>query len=118
MYCEGIKHCISEVPASQQPDLGSENSQEDTRTHRTRPRRGEEEKLKDFVVQSGCPLYHMGRRVFPLPVGSVEDRPLVGFVLGGAKKEEEIWDVPVVSICRLEGQMEAESFGDFGLIAQ
>ena len=47
-------------------------------------------------------------------MGSVEDRPLVGFVLGGAKKEEEIWGVPVVSICRLEGQMEAE----FGLITQ
>lgn len=38
---------------------------------------------------------------FTGPAGSVEDRPLVGFVLGGAKKEEEIWAVPVVSMCRL-----------------
>ena len=52
-------------------------------------------------------MLHMAYK--SLPAGSVEDRPLVGFVLGGAKKEEEIWGVPLVSMCRLLQDVQAEA---------
>lgn len=77
-------HCIARGWTTVATWFGPENSQEDTRTHRTRPRRGEEEKLRKFVVWSGCPCATHGLEEF---ASGICRGPAFGWLCPGRCKE-------------------------------
>lgn len=101
-------HCIATW-------FGSENSQEDTRTHRTRPRRGEEEKLRKFVVWSGCPCATHGLEEFTCGICR---GPAFGWLCPGRCKERR-GDMECASCFHVQIGASCASrspFGDFALI--